>query len=172
VISPVLRPMKHSRWASLLLAAFMGLWALPVDAAYTRIDTGLPAIEAIVHGDDAAGATLTRSGGQGFVTARALHHIDATETFAVNTEGWIRSESRSGSATVGYNYRADGARSGYSIGDATARVELSAAGAPEKIHNAMLGAKLRACTEIIETGRDNTGKQESRTISQTETKRK
>jgi hypothetical protein len=37
--------MKHSRWASLLLAAFMGLWALPVDAAYTRIDIGLQAIE-------------------------------------------------------------------------------------------------------------------------------
>ena len=37
--------MKRSRWASLFLAAFMGLWALPVDAAYTRIDTGLPAIE-------------------------------------------------------------------------------------------------------------------------------
>jgi hypothetical protein len=161
VISPVLRPMKHSRWASLLLAAFMGLWALPVDAAYTRIDTGLPAIEAIVHGDDAAGATLTRSGGQGFVTARALHHIDATETFAVNTEGWIRSENRSGSATVGYNYRADGARSGYSIGDATARVELSAAGAPEKIHNAMLGAKLRAPLESDSSAMSAPGSQTS-----------
>jgi hypothetical protein len=28
-----------------VVAAFMGLWALPVDAAYTRIDTGLQAIE-------------------------------------------------------------------------------------------------------------------------------
>jgi hypothetical protein len=48
--------MKHSRWASLFVAAFMGLLALPVDAAYTRIETGLQAIESAYAQDTAPSA--------------------------------------------------------------------------------------------------------------------